>query len=171
MQIVFSDGTQFDHAESLDWIDVADLLNFSSDVPSALSISTRGTITLHGNHHSRVSMIAAMSCSANIAGAVAVAANLKAAIGDVDLGSRDGVQFEQVGDSLTIDVFASVVGRLVNFELELAIDSGYLSVASLADASRFEGTLVEVSSSSTLVKLISNNWQSMGHEAHRCCRV
>ena len=50
-----------------------------------------------------------------------VAANLQASAGDIDLGALNGVQFEQAGSTLTLGMYASVTGKLINFQIEVAI--------------------------------------------------
>ena len=138
----FADGTHFGNVSALDWVDVSELINFESGVPGAISVETSGRATLLSNHHARIPVSAQLSC-ASVAGTwqqtLMVAANLAAPRGDVDLGELTGLQFQQVGTDVLLPIYASVQGKLVNFQIEVALDTLFLRAAVNSESIGFSG--------------------------------
>ncbi|KAJ1626336.1 hypothetical protein T492DRAFT_878666, partial [Pavlovales sp. CCMP2436] len=105
VQVIFDDGTQFTNFFTrVDWIPTSDLLAFTSSTPTAASISTQGVITLHDNHYEYITMTVISACDSEMMNARTMAANLAAGVGDVDLGNKLGVQFDQAGDTVEVPV-------------------------------------------------------------------
>ena len=52
----------------------------------------------------------------------------------MDLGNLNGVQFQQIGTNVQLGIYGSVTGRLVNFQIEVTIDTN--AVAASAEAAR-----------------------------------
>ena len=109
VELTFDDGTQFSNAldsGTLDWFPASALINFSSAESSAVEVDAAGTLTLRENHHSLVDVTVAAVCSA-VSDPLPVAANLYPSLGDVDLGSSSGLQFQQSGTSLPCLLYTS----------------------------------------------------------------
>ncbi|KAJ1626335.1 hypothetical protein T492DRAFT_878665, partial [Pavlovales sp. CCMP2436] len=105
VQVIFDDGTQFTNFFTrVDWIPTPELLAFTSSAPNAASISTQGVLTLEENHYARIDAAVVSACSAEMTYVVDIAANLAADVGDVDLGNKVGVQFDQAGDTVEVPV-------------------------------------------------------------------
>ena len=66
-------------------------------------VNGAGTLTLRENHHRMVDATTTAVCS-GLSDALPVAANLYPALGDVDLGSDSGLQFQPSGSTLTVPV-------------------------------------------------------------------
>ena len=90
----------------------------------------------------------------------AIAANLQAIAGDVDLGSLTGVQFEQVGDKVTLGIFATVTGTLLNFQVEVDIDPSFLLADTGSESIGFPSTVVTLNSPPRLVRILANEPRS-----------
>ena len=133
--LTFSDGTQFTNAAdsgTLDWFPLADLVNFSTSEPEVVAVDSGGTLTLRANHHSMVDVTVTSVCS-GLSDDLLVAANLNPALGDVDLGSSSGLQFQQSGSTLSVPVRVNMVGStLLAFQVEVNFDSDVLGATSAA---------------------------------------
>ena len=137
VELTFSDGTKFTDAAdagTVDWLPLSALLNFSSAQPSALTIDSAGTMMLLENHHATVDVTTTAVCS-GLSDALPVAANLYPALGDVDLGSSSGLQFQQSGSTLSVPVSANMVGAtLLAFQVEVNFDYAVFSATGAAAA-------------------------------------
>ena len=162
-RVDFTDGSRFDSVGMLaGWVELAQMVNFTSAQPAAIGIDGGGTVTLLQNHHARVAVGGALTCSASAAAVptsvVEMAANLQAIAGDVDLGALSGVQFAQGTDGeLPLGVFGSVSGRLVNFQIEVAIDTAYLAAIADSQTAQYPGAVVTLNSPPSLIKLVAND--------------
>ena len=127
--LTFDDGTQFtDAADSatLDWFPVSALVNFSSSDPAVVAVDGSGTLTLHGSHHRAVDVTVTAVCS-GLSDDLSVAANLEPALGDVDLGSSSGLQFQPSASTLSVPVRVNMVGcTLLAFQVEVNFDYAVL---------------------------------------------
>jgi hypothetical protein len=127
--LTFDDGTRFDDATNtgtLDWFALSALLNFSSAVPSKVTVDGAGALTLLENHHRHVHVTVASVCS-SLVDVLPVAANLYPALGDVDLGSGSGLQFQQSGSTLSVPVRVNMAGcTLLAFQVEVNFDYSVL---------------------------------------------
>ncbi|KAK3238477.1 hypothetical protein CYMTET_51513 [Cymbomonas tetramitiformis] len=132
----FDDGTRYTDAISgVDWISSAEYLQFSSDVPTRISISSVGVVTLLDNHYTSVALEAASVCADGSITQVASAAddvypNLEPILGDVDMGNRYGAQFASLstGEEIAIDIrINSNTANLLAFQVVVEFDTSYLS--------------------------------------------
>jgi len=135
--LAFSDGSQFtDAADSgtLDWFPLADLVIFSSSEPDVVAVDSSGTLTLRENHHRMVEVSATAVCS-GLSDGLSVAANLNPALGDVDLGSRSGLQFQPSDSTLSVPVRVNMAGcTLLAFQVEVNFDYAVLGATGAAAA-------------------------------------
>ena len=177
--ITYSDGTRYDNARSLDWIGVAELLDFFSDTPTVIAADSIGAFQLLQNHHQRVVITVDSACPPDgtalapgsfsmIAQNKNVAANLQAEAGDVDLGQLNGVQFEQNGNNVICGMYASVTGRLINFQIEVAIDTSFFAAVAGSEVIGFDGAVVTLNSPPHLVRAVANdpNSNANGNDIH-----
>jgi hypothetical protein len=129
----FDDGSQFPLAAVLDWIPIPALLNFTSSVPSSVVPDALGGFSLRANHYEAIELAARSAvCSGTQspapAGLQRVAANLRPALDDVDLGRSSGLQFLQAGGGLSVQVRANAAsGRLVAYQVEMHFDAAVLA--------------------------------------------
>jgi hypothetical protein len=123
--LTFSDGTQFTNAAdsgTLDWFPLSALVNFSTSDPAVVAVDSSGTLTLHDNHYRMVDVTVTAVCS-GLSDGLSVAANLNPALGDVDLGSSSGLQFQPSGSTLSVPVRVNVAGcTLLAFQVEVNFD-------------------------------------------------
>ena len=135
--LTFDDGTRFSdatNAGALNWFALSTLLNFSSAVPSKVTVDGAGKLTLLENHPSMVDVTVASMCS-SLVDVLPVAANLYPALGDVDLGSSSGLQFQQSGSTLSVPVRVNMAGcTLLAFQVEVNFDYNVLGATGAAAA-------------------------------------
>ena len=86
-----------------------------------------GGLTLLDNHWDVVELTASAACNGSSAddSTKHIYANLLAPLGDVDLGQRTGLQFQQYGDTIEIAVRANVNAsnsRLVTYQIDVSFD-------------------------------------------------
>ena len=133
--LTFDDGTRFSDATNtgtLDWFALSALLNFTSAVPSKVTVDGAGALTLLENHHRMVDVTVASMCS-SLVDVLPVAANLSPALGDVDLGSSSGLQFQQSGSTLSVPVRVNMAGcTLLAFQVEVNFDYSVLGATAAA---------------------------------------
>jgi len=132
--IRYASGVRFPDARQLDWVDVAELLTFTSTEPAAVSVGPAGVLTLHANSPSRVAIDAASACGGETdptypTANVLLWANLSPGPADVDLGNLHGAQFVAAGDTLPVEVRIQVPDgeRLVNFQVVVHLDPAVVS--------------------------------------------
>ena len=129
-KVVFADGTQFDdlYANTLNWFDPRGLVGHSTSDAQSISVAwatvpAHPVVVLHNNSALRVALRAQSECASSVHSELQVAPNLLPAVGDVDLGAVHGLQFQQVGNELTVQVRAnSADGWLVNYQVEITFD-------------------------------------------------
>jgi len=137
VQAKFDDGTQRDDAMSLG----SDLFSFTSSYPSAVNAGLPwlpyGGFTLLDNHWEAVELTASVACPGSSVddSTKRVYANLLAALDDVDLGQRSGLQFQQDGAVLEVLVRVNALdpaasSRLTGFQIELGFDPSVFEVSS-----------------------------------------
>ena len=135
--LTFSDGTQFTNAAdsgTVDWFPLSALVNFSTSEPAVVAVDSGGTLTLHENHHRMVEVTVTSVCS-DLSDDLSVAANLNPALGDVDLGSSSGLQFQPSGSALSVPVRVNMVGcTLLAFQVEVNFDYAVLGATGAAAA-------------------------------------
>jgi hypothetical protein len=131
----FSDGTQFTNTADLvtpNWFALADLVNFSTSEPAVVAVDSSGTLTLHDNHHRMVEVTVTAVCS-GLSDGLSVAPNLNPELGDVDLGSSSGLQFQQNGSALSVPVRVNMAGcTLLAFQVEINFDYDVLGATDAA---------------------------------------
>ena len=115
--VKFDDSTQFDNALSLgisDFVGGSDLVTFSSDYVTAVASDAQGGFTLLNNHWEAVVITAAPKCTGSPAADSNknVYANLLASLDDIDLGSTNGLQFQQSGENLVVQVRVNALDTL-----------------------------------------------------------
>lgn len=122
--LVYTNGLTFVNAHDLDWVEVAELLSFSSSEPSVVAVSATGNLTLLANGAARVVISAQSVCIDEVAASyapdrVSMWANLLPEPGGVDLGNLLGPQFVSYLGMLPVAVRIHVpLGeRLVNFQV------------------------------------------------------
>ncbi|KAL1521827.1 hypothetical protein AB1Y20_021478 [Prymnesium parvum] len=130
--LAFDDGTIFPNALAVDWIPVSALVSFSSNLTSAVTSDALGGFTLLLNHWELIVLRAQLACTqsqeVSVQGALSVAANLRPRLGDVDIGSQSGLQFQQQGAQLVLPVRANAqIGRLVTYQVDINFDSSVLA--------------------------------------------
>jgi len=115
------------------FVSVDELLTLSSDLPSVLSVSNSGILTLHGNHFTSVEISATDICAsvAPLEVAAPFYANLMPLPYDVDMGSVVGPPFGTV-----------TVGDIVTFPVR--VRSGQLDITSFQVIVTFNSDLVKV---------------------------
>eukprot|EP00854_Cymbomonas_tetramitiformis_P002217 gene2217-2927_t len=136
IQLSFDDATQFpDVISSVEWIAVSELLQLASSVSSTIQLSDSGTATLLDNHFAAVELTATALCGTGEVTALPSAteevyANLEPLEGDVDLGSRYGLQFAAAtsGDLLSVEMrINSVSSILIDFQVTVYFDAAHLT--------------------------------------------
>ena len=141
----FADGTQIDDVLSANWLPAGALVTFAtSDAGVISSGGTSGEFTLRGNSEARTMLSALSACDAAVRSDVVVAANLLPAVGDVDLGQDEGLQFQQAGERVLVAVHANAAdGQLVNYQVEVEFDPAifYASDCSSGEVDGFTCTL------------------------------
>ena len=140
--VKFGDGTQLNDAMSRGISGFSpglDLLSFASDNHAAVNVTANvaGGFTLLDNHWGAVALTASVACPGSSVESSErhVYANLLAALDDVDLGQRTGLQFQQDGDTVEVMVRVNAFdplrhSRLVGFQIEIEFDSTVLEVTS-----------------------------------------
>ena len=120
----FEDGTRFDDVAAVDWVTASSFVRFESSDEGAINVTAAsGTYTLLSNGWGRTTLTARSVCDSTVLGTLLAAANLESALGDVDLGSSQGLQFQQTGLELQVPVRAnSADGVLVNYQIEVVFD-------------------------------------------------
>jgi len=86
------------------WLDVTQLVTFRSASAGAISVDAYGALTLRGNAYAPIGVSASVTCAPSISTTYGIAPNLLPLEMDVDVGSQVGVQFQQSGNSLPIDI-------------------------------------------------------------------
>ena len=103
---------------------LVDVISFTSANANVINVSSTGTLTLLDNWYSAIRLAAALQCNGATKTSRDIAPNLMPAEGDVDLGSRYGLQFQQlVGGELPVTVWVRAPGgqQLTSFQLELEL--------------------------------------------------
>ena len=134
----FDDGTSiaiaFSGETSSGWLSPSEILAFSSDIPTVISVTPEGLVELLSNHYSAVSVSATDTCGSGAADSVDVYANLAPEEHDVDLGATTGPPFGTVtvGDTFDVDVRiqASNSFDMTAFQVVVGFDSTLVQVAS-----------------------------------------
>ena len=129
-RVFFDDNTRFDDVTELSWISWSLLIAFSSPLSDVISVSGR-TATLKENYWKTVNIKVQALCPSGAitlrpSTLLGVAANLDPQLGDVDLGSRYGLQFPArvKGETLSVDIRVnSFNAKLVNFQIVMRFDS------------------------------------------------
>ena len=160
VRVDFVDGSRYDDAAALSWLPLDQMVTFTSSAPAAISVSVAGILSLLDNYHVRVTISAALTCDASRQHSVEVAANLAAGYGDVDLGYPSGLMFRQTGATLPLPVYASVAGRLVNFQIEVEVDTQFVAPVFGSGVVHYSGTVVTLNSPPEVIKLVANNPQA-----------
>ena len=130
VKVEFADSTQSNDVTALSWIDWADLVEFSSPLENIINVTGRSA-TLVENYWKTVDIKVQALCAS---GAITtrpstietVAANLEPELGDVDLGSRYGIQFPPrlKGETLSVDVSVNANSApLITFQIVMKFDS------------------------------------------------
>ena len=149
LDVEFSDSTIYP-----DFIpDAADifpgLISLTSDIPSAASVDTNsGVVTLLGNHHSLVTV---MATNGQVQAQVSFACNLQPDVGDVDLGanpisteSDSGVPIPPVqeGSTLQIPVYINAGSQpLTTVDIAIVYDTETLTFSDSTTGSGWPGGL------------------------------
>lgn len=152
------------------------LVNYSSQQPAALSVSTRGTLTIYDNAHTEVRLMAATVCSpTTVFDSKLLWANLYTAEMDVDLGFGSGQQFKQPWGSTTLPVQVQIRPLsgyfMTSFMLKIgALDTTILSSdqgrgASWTDAALYPGIQVQLGDPPSEVVLAAYHPSSTQQEA------
>ncbi|GMH36388.1 hypothetical protein BSKO_04256 [Bryopsis sp. KO-2023] len=145
---VFSEPLLGDANVFLDILDVGDVLQFSSDTPSAITTRFLGDVVLVQNHDDVITLTGTTSpgCTGSnpaIASAVQVYANLEPDILDADLGEQYGLQFQKQpnptpaipvelvqGDTFVMDVVVNSLGVVLQaFQIKIEFDDSIMRVA------------------------------------------
>ena len=109
-------------------------MTYASDVPGAVEVDANGVMTLRANHEALVGVSAQTSCAPVASDSVQLAANLQAAFRGVDLGSNDGLQFEEVADSVSAPLLVNAGGhRLTSFQIIVEFDDALLLASGYAE--------------------------------------
>ena len=143
----FEDGTAIHISASgqtsSSWLSPSSLLNFSSAVESAVTVSSEGVVQLDGNYHDTVELSAADKCGSGTTTERDIFANLEADVHDVDLGSQTGAPFGFVNEGDSFDVSVRVQGSssydVTAFQIVVTFDSSVVQVSSDADCSQGGG--------------------------------
>ncbi|KAG8459670.1 hypothetical protein KFE25_003122 [Diacronema lutheri] len=160
--VTFSDGTVWTDVGALvNWVDVADLFDFASADPSAVAVSANGALTLLANAPVAIAVSAAWRCSpASVgAGSVSVRPNLAPAYADIDLGAASGLQFVQSGSTLSVAVRANTgaSARLVNFQVEVALDATLLRASACTIPAALSGATCTMNDPVNRVRLVMDS--------------
>ena len=135
--LTFSDGTQLTNAAdsgTVDWFSLSALLAFNTSEPALVAVDSGGTLTLRENHHRMVEVTVTAVCS-GLSDGLSVAPNLNPALGDVDLGSSSGLQFQPGGSALYVPVRVNMAGcTLLAFQVEVHFDYAVLGATDVAAA-------------------------------------
>jgi hypothetical protein len=136
LEVTLSDGTVYPDALSLDWLNLAEILDFSSDSP-AIVVNSAGEIELVSNYHTWVTITIATTCDPSVVNTARIKPNLKPDTwdGDVDLEmvDADGFQFDGVstGDEFEIKLMVNAnEGFLLSFSLLVYYDPAVFEVIS-----------------------------------------
>ena len=140
VDVTLEDGTRLlDAVRSVDWLPISSLVTFSSDTPSAISVSGGGVASLVGNSYRGVAIQALPVTGGCPIGEASTAkpalqtvyANLDPGLGDVDLGSRFGLPIPPLASggaaSLDVRINSSAAG-LMAFQVAVTLDPAYLTV-------------------------------------------
>jgi hypothetical protein len=149
--ITFADGRRIVNVRGQSsWVSLADIVEFSSDTTSIITVDTVGELTLLDNHYQEV-VLTASGCAASSISPVSksVKANLEIAANDFDFGSTTGFQFVQDGDTIDVPVrFKTSSGAILkSFQLSIALDTNVLSSggsSSYTDAGGFSGVVEQL---------------------------
>ncbi|KAL1518511.1 hypothetical protein AB1Y20_002800 [Prymnesium parvum] len=157
-QLEFEDGTRLDDLAAVEWTTVSSFVEFETDDESTINVSgSSGAFVLQANSWARTSLIARSVCDSEVLATVLVAANLEPAVGDVDLGSEQGLQFQQVAQTLQVPVRANVVdGVLVNYQVEVVFDPSALA-AETCSSGALEGFTCTLNDPLERAKLIATD--------------
>ena len=150
------------------WIEIGNLVSFSSSEPGVVSLSSEGQLTLLDNHHAAVSLGAGVSCMPSVSATTSQFANMKAAALDVDFGSLTGLQFPHTSGSSFLDVAVhvrpSAGTSLKAFQIKIGpLDAGLLDSASgatWAGGGSFSGVATQFDNPSTEVVLSASDTAS-----------
>eukprot|EP00966_Prymnesium_polylepis_P150619 3479260-Prymnesium_polylepis.1 len=168
LALIYSSGLRHDDLSSAtfdSWIDVETLISFTSTHSGALSVSSSGTLTLHDNYQTAITLTASLACNSILAEASAFA-NLAAAPMDVDLGSLTGLQFSHAGASyldIPVHVRPASSTTLKAFQIKLGpLPSALNSAAgsSWTDGGSFSGIATQFDNPSTEVVLSASDTAS-----------
>ena len=141
----FEDGTSIAIATSgqtlsSSWLSPWSLLNFSSAVESAVTVSRAGMLELKGNYYGIVELSAMDVCGSGTTATRGIYANLDAEYHDVDLGSETGAPFGTVDAGESFDVEVRVQGSgsydMTAFQIVVTFDSSVVRVTSDAECTQ-----------------------------------
>jgi len=65
VDIVLSDGTKLDNVQDEPWINLEEIVDFSSNAGEAVTIGADGSMTINGNYHDAVEISGGSACSAD----------------------------------------------------------------------------------------------------------
>ena len=157
----FEDGTRFDDVAAVDWVTASSFVRFESSDEGAINVTAAsGTYTLLSNGWGRTTLTARSVCDSTVLGTLLAAANLEPALGDVDLGSSQGLQFQQTVLELQVPVRAnSADGVLVNYQIEVVFDPSVF-VAQTCSSGALQGFTCTLNDPLERAKLIATDTAS-----------
>ena len=123
-----------------DWLEPSSLLNFSSELEPAITVSTQGVLSLWSNWYESIQLSAFDICGEGFSGTLDVYANLEPEAYDVDLGSETGAAFGtvSVGDSFDVEVRVQGSGNLdlTAFQVIIEFNSSLVIVSTAKSRGR-----------------------------------
>ena len=120
LKVVLADGTVFSNVHGLNWLNMTELVSYSSDTPSVLDATATGEVVLLDNHHSLVTVTATTTCSPLVSAADSTAPNLKVPFRGVDLGVNNALQFSAVDNIVPVPVLVNagdLGAKLTSFQI------------------------------------------------------
>ena len=149
LDVVLEDGTEYDDIEGIDWLPASEIVAYSSGALD-VSVAVGGSMTLLDNHYEAVRS-RRDGVLASVSDSVSVAANLKAAFREVDLGANVGLQFDSSGGYVYVPVLVnSGSDKLTSFQIVVEFDDALLLAVGYSEGVGYDSQATDSFSAPTV---------------------